>query len=366
MQRAMPSRIGVSVFLVIGALIALATLARAVLNATEVQDMLLAAGDRIRVLPLGDSITSCTGMKRDFSFAYHSYRRPLWEMLRHGGFDSCVAFVGTRKGCNKRLDSNLANITASFPPYHDSHYGRTAAAVAPLAQELYQQLKPRVVLLMLGINDLFADPDGIQDALSSLRAIVTGFESPSRESAAATHVFIATLPQLSPRRAKAGKEFVRRVERSVYPFNSRLRRAFSGSPVAGSGVSVVVVDVAEGYDPAAMTYDGVHPNVAGERHVAAAWYAALERVLPTLGCGAGGGVVPKPKPTPTPVPSEVAPAATPRTGLPDVEAVEPKAGLVQPPADMGATTFPLGIGIVVLVAAASAVLVVRRKRRTSS
>ncbi|MBC7795130.1 MAG: hypothetical protein H7Z43_15605, partial [Clostridia bacterium] len=38
---------------------------------------------------------------------------------------------------------------------------------------------------------------------------------------------------------------------------------------------VVLVDQASGFDPAELTFDGVHPNTAGEDRMAAVWFDAI-------------------------------------------------------------------------------------------
>jgi uncharacterized protein (DUF1499 family) len=49
--------------------------------------------------------------------------------------------------------------------------------------------------------------------------------------------------------------------------------------LAESGRRVALVDAAAGFDAAAMTVDGVHPNAAGARHLAAAWSGGLRPLL---------------------------------------------------------------------------------------
>jgi lysophospholipase L1-like esterase len=42
---------------------------------------------------------------------------------------------------------------------------------------------------------------------------------------------------------------------------------------------IVLVDQYTGFDPATMTYDGTHPNAAGDSHMADRW---LEKLGPLL------------------------------------------------------------------------------------
>ena len=81
-----------------------------------------------------------------------------------------------------------------------------------------------------------------------------------------------------------------------------------GTGISGSGAGHTVVDQWTGWNPAADTSDGVHPNDAGIVKLADRWYPALANVL--------DGVTPTPTPTPTvttPTTAPTGPCCAPTT-----------------------------------------------------
>jgi lysophospholipase L1-like esterase len=47
----------------------------------------------------------------------------------------------------------------------------------------------------------------------------------------------------------------------------------------GLSSQLIVVNQFEGFDPYNHTYDGVHPNKAGEKKMADKWYESLRQVI---------------------------------------------------------------------------------------
>ena len=236
----------------------------------------------VRLLFLGDSLTSCSRVARDFASAQLSFRRPLWALLGERKRTKCTAVVGPRSGCNSRVDGNLADKVATFPQAHDAYFGRTLESVLVEAARPSLTRRPAVVVAWLGLNDLMAgkSPDTVTHQLRRLlRTLWAG---------GVRHVLLLTLPGVDPARGGRHRQRFVQVAQGAAQVNGALRDAAFAADAAAKQVgdqtdatgSMRIVDVAQGYDAARHTYDGLHPNDAGEAHVAAVVADALEALLP--------------------------------------------------------------------------------------
>ncbi|HMP74975.1 MAG TPA: SGNH/GDSL hydrolase family protein [Kiritimatiellia bacterium] len=196
----------------------------------------------LRIMPLGDSITQ--GSRR-----YDSYRRPLWHQLQAAGHP--VNFVG----------SSTRNHWGG-PPHddfdrdHEGHWGWTINQILEHLPTWTVAANPDAVLIHLGTNDLFQgdDPETIARELGEVIAVLRGANP-------RVALFVA---ELIPARDMAAH----------YPaVNERIRGL---AALATEESPVIIVDQHTSFDPTAHTYDGVHPNSAGEDHLAARWFAALD------------------------------------------------------------------------------------------
>jgi len=205
-----------------------------------------------KVMPLGDSITQ----GHDET---NSYRRPLWKRLAAGRFD----FVGSQRENHLGPPPN-----PDFDLDHEGHWGWRADQVLAEVGGWAGTYRPDVVLLHLGSNDVFAD-QSTSSTLGELGAIV------ERLRGANSRVTVL-LAQLIP------------TSRDAQPGIERLNAGIPGlaAQLDSSASRVVVVDQSAGFDPVADTRDGIHPNATGEEKMAAAWHAALLRVLPTTASNA--------------------------------------------------------------------------------
>src|SRR5690606_21597128 len=116
-----------------------------------------AAHAQVRILPLGDSVTS--------SFSpQSSYRYWLWQYLNTAGYD--VDFVGTRWGVEGGGPGN-----PDFDQHHDGHAGWNSQDGVFNINSIAASTVPDVVLLDLSSNDIL---DGIppENSLENLVAMM--------------------------------------------------------------------------------------------------------------------------------------------------------------------------------------------------
>jgi lysophospholipase L1-like esterase len=199
-----------------------------------------------RIMPLGDSITQANEET-------NSYRRPLWKRLAPGRFD----FVGSLR------DNHLGPPPdPDFDLDHEGHWGWRADQVLAEIGGWAAIHRPDVVLLHLGSNDVFAG-QSTSSTLGELGAIV------ERLRGANPRVTVL-LAQLIP------------TSRGAQTGIDQLNAGIPGlaAQLDASASRVIVVDQSAGFDPVTDTRDGIHPNAAGEEKIAAAWHAALMRLLP--------------------------------------------------------------------------------------
>ncbi|WSB82895.1 GDSL-type esterase/lipase family protein [Streptomyces cellulosae] len=208
-----------------------------------------AAAGPVRIMPLGDSITGSPGC----------WRALLWNRLQDAGHTD-IDFVGTLppQGCGVAHDGD-----------NEGHGGELVTNVASqglLPARLAATL-PDIAVMHFGTNDVWSNiaPDRVLAAYDTLLAQM-------RESNPDMRVLVA---QLIPMNPATCAECAQR----VVDLNARIpawaaRASTDRSPV-------VVVNQWTGFDTAADTYDGVHPNAAGDEKIAARWFPALAAQLET-------------------------------------------------------------------------------------
>ncbi|MFG2166738.1 cellulose binding domain-containing protein [Micromonospora chersina] len=239
-----------------------------------------AAATPVRVMPLGDSITGSPGC----------WRSVLWNRLQSTGYTD-VDFVGTLgpQGCGQPYDGD-----------NEGHGGYLVTNVANqnLLPGWLAATHPDVVLMHFGTNDVWSNI-----APATILAAYSKLVDQMRAANPATTVLVAKIIPMNPATcAECGQR--------VVALNALVDGWAAGKTTAAS--PVVVVDQWTGYSTATDTYDGVHPNAAGDQKMSDRWYpaltAALRRATPTPTASPTGG--PTPTPTPSTTPSG-GPAPTP-------------------------------------------------------
>ncbi|MEH1014527.1 cellulose binding domain-containing protein [Micromonospora sp. CPCC 206060] len=252
-----------------------------------------AAATPVRIMPLGDSITGSPGC----------WRSLLWNRLQSTGHTS-IDFVGTLgpQGCGQPYDGD-----------NEGHGGYLVTNVASqnLLPGWLSATQPDIVLMHFGTNDVWSNipPATILTAYSKL-------VDQMRASNPAMKILVAKIIPMAPAScAECGQRTV--------ALNSTIDGWAAGKTTAQS--PIVVVDQWTGFSTATDTYDGVHPNAAGDQKMSDRWYPPLTAAL--------DGVTPTPTPTATPTPT---PTPTP-TVTPTVTPTPTPTGTTPPPTGCTAT-----------------------------
>jgi lysophospholipase L1-like esterase len=201
----------------------------------------------VRILPLGDSITS------GFNSPPHwGYRGPLWSLLTTGG--AAIDYLG-----------EFQDGPSSLPDRdHQGTLYQTADQLIPLAPGLMTQYRPDIVLLMIGSNDI----EGGQDAPSLGDEISQILDGIAAQSPGVT-VYVSTLTPLSADRTGS----------DVIPLaNEEIRSAVAQAQAEGQRVRVVDPNLS-----LSDLTDGVHPDDSGNGKIAQAFFDAMIADDPGIG-----------------------------------------------------------------------------------
>lgn len=201
----------------------------------------------VRVMPLGDSITGSPGC----------WRALLWTNLQNTGFTG-VDFVGTLsgQGCGIPFDSDC-----------EGHGGFLATDVANnnLLPGWLAATHPDIVMMHFGTNDIWngRTPAVILAAFSKL-------VDQMRASNPSMKILVAQILPVNPSSCP-------QCPQRTIDFNAAIPAWAAGKSTAAS--PIVVVDQWTGFNSAADTIDGVHPNSSGNVKIANKWYPALTALI---------------------------------------------------------------------------------------
>nr|WP_232050751.1 SGNH/GDSL hydrolase family protein [Actinoplanes sp. OR16] len=195
-------------------------------------------------MALGDSITGSPGC----------WRALLWQRLPAAEVD----FVGTlpAQGCGFTYDGE-----------NEGHGGYLATNVANqnLLPGWLSATDPDVVLMHFGTNDAWSNlsPATILSAYTTLVGQMRA-GNPNMK------ILVAQIIPLNPPTcADCGQR--------VIDLNAAIPAWAAGLSTAASPITVV--DQWTGFDTATDTYDGVHPNSAGDAKIANRWYPYVAAVI---------------------------------------------------------------------------------------
>ncbi|MDT0267948.1 SGNH/GDSL hydrolase family protein [Streptomyces sp. DSM 44915] len=209
------------------------------------------AAEPTRIMALGDSITGSPGC----------WRALLWQDLDTAGYADNVDFVGSRSpdGCGFPFDGE-----------HEGHGGILTTGIVRDNQlpGWLASADPDVVMMTLGTNDVWSavPTTTLLDAYSTLVGQM-------RDANPDVRVLVAQILPMTP--AGCAECYDR-----VVDLNAAIPDWAAGLSTPESPLTVV--DLWTGFDTATDTGDGVHPNEAGWRKMADAWYPALTGVLDDL------------------------------------------------------------------------------------
>jgi lysophospholipase L1-like esterase len=200
------------------------------------------SGGAPRLMPLGDSITD--GWQEP-----GAYRIELSRLLLEAGRP--VDFVGS-----------LVNGPESLPDKdHEGHNGWRIQDLAAAMNPWLDANQPDVVLLMIGTNDVLSNRD-LPNAPTRLSALID--QVLSRVPSAT--VFVAAIPRLQNPVD----------DQEVQDYNAAVPGVVQAKRNAGLNVHFV-----DQYPAVAANQlpDGVHPDAAAHRNIAANWFTALSTVV---------------------------------------------------------------------------------------
>jgi lysophospholipase L1-like esterase len=235
----------------------------------------------LRVLPLGDSITRGSYVKRypdgePIGLPHPDgggYRRPLQERLRANGviFDFVGELTYGAFGRDGAVDPD-------FDPDHQGMAGFSnrkiiSGGVVPTPRDVLATLSTKEVAAR-GVTELLSR---FQPDLVLLLSGTNDFDVPARDRLitligeySRAHLIVGTIP---PQRApRAGWE-------KVSAYNQSLPAFIRERQQAGQSVSWIDLNRAVSVDH--LLPDGVHPDAVGMRAMADAWFEAI-RALPQL------------------------------------------------------------------------------------
>ncbi|BCY07749.1 cellulose binding domain-containing protein [Actinoplanes sp. L3-i22] len=203
------------------------------------------ATQKTKIMALGDSITGSPGC----------WRALLWQKLPADKVD----FVGTLPGQGCGFDYDGEN---------EGHGGYLATNVATqnLLVGWLAATDPDVVLMHFGTNDVWSNLPTTQ-----ILAAFTTLVGQMRASNPAMKILVAQIIPMNPSTCTECAQRVVALNAAIPAWAASLTT--TASPIT-------VVDQWTGFDTATDTYDGVHPNDAGNVKIAAKWYPPLAAALP--------------------------------------------------------------------------------------
>ncbi|HVT87667.1 MAG TPA: NPCBM/NEW2 domain-containing protein [Tepidisphaeraceae bacterium] len=202
----------------------------------------------VRIMPLGDSITSSFG-------GHASYRFFLYNQLLQAGYD--VDFVGSQT-----LNNGQAPLYSNFDKDNEGHSGWRADEVAANTVAWATANNPDIVLLHVGTNDI-------------------GQGQSNDSTAADIGTIIDNLRSVNPNVKILLAQIIPTTGGNVGQYsllNGLIATLATQKNTAQS--PVILVDQFTGFNASTDTFDGNHPNDSGERKMSAKWFAALASVLP--------------------------------------------------------------------------------------
>ncbi|MFF2846975.1 GDSL-type esterase/lipase family protein [Streptomyces sp. NPDC058001] len=211
----------------------------------------------LRFMFVGDSQT--IGSAGD-----HTWRFRLWEHLRET-LDGPFKIVGPREALYDMAcaePSSYEYADPEFPRAHLAGWGEGWTHMAPVIREEIRVRRADVLLVALGLIDLGFYTDARQTA-ENVRRFVT------EARAANPRIRMVVLPVIPNVRARDDADFAA----EVALFNELLAKTVADLDEPRS--PLLLASPPSQYDIDHDTYDGTHPNGAGERKVAAAFASAL-------------------------------------------------------------------------------------------
>ncbi|MFS8199394.1 SGNH/GDSL hydrolase family protein [Streptomyces sp. CWNU-52B] len=213
----------------------------------------------LRFMPVGDSMTIG-------SAGEHTWRYRMWQHLRTT-YEDPFRIVGPRETLYDKATAapdSYEYADPDFPRGHLAGWGEGWHHLSTLIADAVRTSRADVLLVSLGLIDLGFYTNAPQTA-ENVRAFI------ERARSANPRVSMALLPVIPNIRAESDAPFAREIAR----FNELLAKTVADLDEPAS--SLLLASVPDAYDIHHDTYDGTHPNAAGEHKLAAAFAEALHQ-----------------------------------------------------------------------------------------
>lgn len=220
-------------------------------------------GQKLRVMPLGDSITD--GFTGD---PVGGYRLTLWNMLAENGYTDGIDFVGPNWG-GDGIDPNHAGYSgyaiADIPGQRSGLYN--------FSEWLMQEYPADVVLLQIGTNDILSsyELDTMGERLELLVDVVLNTLPEDGL------LYLSTIPYMDADVTNYTDAYtVEEMDKAVDDYNAQVRELVNkkqaeGEPIAQADINAVLTKQ--------DLLDGVHPSAAGYEKMGGYWYEKLTEYL---------------------------------------------------------------------------------------
>lgn len=226
-----------------------------------------AAADKIKIMPLGDSITY--GMADE-----GGYRKFLWQMLQEKGYTD-IDFVGpegkenatfTYKGKQVSYDDNHAGYSGyTIVDRPGGFFGKQNGILETMQSGDYiTKYAPDIILLQIGTNDI--NNGALNSTENDLHTLLDYL---CEKRPANGTIFMTTIPDLGNMGWGGDKTA------DIAAYNQIVKKVADEY----SSKNVIYADIHSVIDASSDLADGVHPNAGGYEKMAAYWTEQLDGYL---------------------------------------------------------------------------------------
>lgn len=228
---------------------------------------------QVRLMPAGDSMTHGADGDKTWRFHLWNHLDPHVEQLDFVGPFTAPAtpeqIIPPELVGGEPDDGDPDSVAYRDPDFdqdHNARWGRTLDDAAKTIRADVAEHRPDVLCVMIGLNDLLF-PITAEDMEERLRAYVLGARAANPD----IRILIAQAPRIA--QADNDEGFALR----LYVYNELVQSVSEDLSTDRSPVVSFDLAEAEKWDAAVDTYDGTHPNAAGELKIAAGFADALSR-----------------------------------------------------------------------------------------
>ena len=215
------------------------------LTTEEILTPIFDIANQLKILPLGDSITSG---EYPLEPTPGAYRLQLKSNFTADDLD--VDFIGSQ--ANKSIDND---------PEHEGHPGWEIDELIGLVDRgLLDNYQPDLVLLMAGTNDILSTPDDASQVIQDLNSLIDRLQGKLTD----VPILVSDLVPIDPAFRGQKKANI------VTEVNTLLPQL-----AQQQGESVTYVNAGGLLELDDLIGDGIHPNAVGYDKIGDAWYEAL-------------------------------------------------------------------------------------------